>query len=147
MQTLVVRTQQDLNACLEIRREVFIQEQGVPEALEMDELDVLESGAGVHVLIRDDAGRAVATGRLKDYSAGTAKFQRVAVREDVRSHGYGVAVMKALENSAKDMGFEQVVLDAQCTAEGFYRKLDYQVLDTTRFLDAGIEHVKMGKRL
>jgi len=145
VQTLVVQTPEDLLTCLDIRREVFIEEQGVPEELEIDEQDVI--GVGTHVLVKDQTGHAVATARFQKYNDTTAKIQRVAVRKQGRGKGYGNAVMVAIESAARNQGFEKAILDAQCSAEGFYRRLGYTLVSEERFLDAGIEHVRMEKRL
>jgi predicted GNAT family N-acyltransferase len=145
MRTQVVTTSEQLQSCLQIRREVFIEEQGVPEELEIDELDHVD--ACTHLLMTDDAGRALATARIKRYDERTAKVQRVAVRRSARGRGYGAVLLEAAEEVARKQGYERVVLDAQCQAEGFYRKLGYRLVSPERFFDAGIEHVRMEKAL
>ncbi|GEO25435.1 acetyltransferase [Alicyclobacillus acidoterrestris] len=145
MKTVHVTNDRELAACLEIRRMVFMEEQGVSEDEEIDDQDVI--GVGHHVLVLDDAGRAVATARYMPYDDDTAKIQRVAVLEPYRKGGYGRAVMNAIEQLAKRDGFQFAVLDAQCHAENFYVKLGYQKVSDTPFLDAGILHVRMKKQL
>ncbi|WAH36001.1 GNAT family N-acetyltransferase [Alicyclobacillus dauci] len=135
----------DLDECIAIRREVFVDEQGVSEEEEIDEQDVV--GVGHHLYVRDDAGVPVATARYKRYDDETAKIQRVAVRKPYRAGGYGRVVMEAIEQMAKSDGFRAAVLDAQCHAEGFYKKLGYTTISENPFLDAGILHVRMKKPL
>ena len=68
----------DLAACHAIRRAVFIEEQAVPEDLEIDDLD----GEAIH-LLAVTGGRAVGTARIL-LAGETGKIGRVAVLADQR---------------------------------------------------------------
>ena len=140
-----VETQEQLEHCLEIRKEVFVKEQNVPIDLEIDEFDKLSPDVH-HVLVEVD-GTFAATGRLTYYKDNSAKMQRIAVRQAFRSHGIGKILLIALEELARELALSQSVLDAQCQAEGFYRKLGYETISTEPFDDAGIPHVRMVKPL
>lgn len=131
-----VKTQEDMNMVYGIRREVFIDEQGVPEEIEMDGLDV----QAVHVLSLVN-GVPAGCGRLLQDGAD-ARIGRVAVRKDMRRSGIGEGICKLLISIAKDNGAKRIVLDAQLTAEGFYTKLGF-VREGGVFMEAGIEHVRM----
>ncbi|MNN97524.1 putative N-acetyltransferase YjcF [compost metagenome] len=52
-----------------------------------------------------------------------------------------------MEELARELGLEASILDAQCQAENFYKKLGYEVISTEPFYDAGILHVRMQKML
>lgn len=145
MEVVIVRTEDELAECLAIRREVFMDEQGVSEEEEIDSEDVV--GVGHHLFIRNDVGAAVATARYKPYDDHTAKIQRVAVRKAYRSFGYGRLVMQAIEDYAARDGYQSAVLDAQCHAQAFYTRLGYEVVSPEPFYDAGILHVRMKKVL
>ncbi|WP_209844840.1 GNAT family N-acetyltransferase [Paenibacillus sediminis] len=140
-----VRTEEQLQECLKIRKEVFVEEQNVPLDLEIDAFDTLSSDAN-HILIQDD-GQYVATGRLIYYKEGTAKMQRIAVRKEYRSKGLGRVLLVALEELARELGLRYSILDAQVQAEPFYSKLGYEVISKEPFYDAGILHVRMQKTL
>lgn len=137
-----------MQQALAVRRRVFIEEQGVPEEIEIDEHDgdpaVVTTAA--HVLALSGEA-AIATGRLifqaKD---GRAHIGRVAVLREWRGRGYGRAVMRALHQLALARGLEEVTLAAQLHAIGFYERLGY-VARGDVFLDAGIEHRWMDVRL
>jgi len=144
-QIIQVKTEEELRKCLSIRLEVFVQEQQVPEDLEIDEYDTLD-GKAYHVLLEHE-GQAVATGRLTIYQDHMAKMQRIAVKKDYRGYGYGRVLLLALEQIAKDLGLSDAILDAQCQAEKFYGKLGYEVISKEPFYDAGILHVRMKKPL
>jgi len=144
-QIIHVKTEEDLQRCLALRKEVFVQEQMVPENLEYDEFDTLD-GQAYHILLEFD-GQAVATGRLTLYQDHLAKMQRIAVRKSYRGHGYGRVLLLAMEKLGADLGLTHSVLDAQCQAEQFYGKLGYSVISDEPFYDAGILHVRMKKPL
>lgn len=121
-----------------VRREVFVVEQHVPEALEWDEAD----GECRHVLALDRDGRAVGTGRLLP----DGHIGRMAVLQAHRGRGVGRAILAALISMAQGRGDREVVLNAQTHAEGFYRRSGFEVT-SGEFMDAGIPHVEMRRRL
>jgi len=140
-----VTTQQQLNECLDIRRKVFVEEQQVDESLEIDEFDESPQACS-HVLLHID-GNPAATGRMRPYTDDTMKLQRIAVLKEHRGTGAGKAIVLALEEEASRIGYTCTLLDAQCQAEPFYSKLGYITVSPETFLDAGIPHVRMKKRL
>jgi predicted GNAT family N-acyltransferase len=131
----------DRGHCLALRRVVFIDEQGVPEADEIDDLD----DACTHFLAIDDAGRAVGTARLR-FVDDVAKVQRVAVLREGRNRGVGRALMDALEREASARGARVAKLAAQTSAIPFYERLAYEAYGDI-FDDAGIPHRQMRKPL
>ena len=124
-----------------IRRRVFIEEQGVPEA---DELDGREAEC-VHFLARDAQGRAIGCARLRPYGA-QHKVERVAVLPELRGGGLGRDLMAAVETHARKLGQRDLVLHAQAAVVDFYEKLGWESIGP-RFDEAGIEHQKKGKRI
>lgn len=140
-----VKTEEELQKCLAIRMEVFVDEQKVPADLEIDEYDTLD-GKAYHILIEVE-GQPAATGRLIIYHEHHAKMQRIAVHKTFRGTGIGRALLLALEQQGRNLGLTDSILDAQCQAEPFYGKLGYEVISTEPFYDAGILHVRMKKAL
>ncbi|MNJ46024.1 putative N-acetyltransferase YjcF [compost metagenome] len=140
-----VKENEQLEQCLDIRKEVFVKEQQVPVDLEIDEFDILNENTH-HILIEVE-GKQAATGRLIFYKDNAAKLQRIAVRQAYRGQGLGAVLIIALEELARDLGLSKSILDAQCQAEGFYHKLGYTTVSTEPFDDAGIPHVRMEKVL
>ena len=120
-----------------IRYEVFVDEQNVPEELEIDGLD----GEAKHVLAFVD-GLPIGTGRiLNDGHIG-----RVAVLKNYRGLGIGKIIMKELIKCAQDMSLEKVWLSSQWHAHSFYLDLDFVCVDEI-YKEAGIDHIKMFKVL
>jgi predicted GNAT family N-acyltransferase len=136
----VVTTDAELNACIDLRRSVFVDEQGVPEDRELDGKD----GEATHLLAWD--GYPAGTARIREYEDGVAKVERVAVEASRRGEGIGRELMAHAEAYAADEGYERVRLDAQVPVVGFYEGLGYEVRGE-EFEDAGIPHRRMEKRL
>ena len=131
----------ELARCQAIRREVFVEEQGVPLDEEMDAHD-----AACRHFLALAAGEAVGTARLRETEAGRVKAERVAVRRSARRSGIGRALMRALEDAARARGHREIVLNAQVPVIAFYERLGYRV-EGPEFLEAGIPHRAMRKPL
>ena len=121
-------------ALLDLRDVVFIQEQGVPEQRERDGLDA----DCWHVLARDEAGRPIGCGRLTP----AHKIGRMAVLQEWRGHGVGVALLRELIARARTQGWPEVALDAQVSAIGFYEREGF-IAYGAEFEDAGLAHRAM----
>jgi len=145
MEMTIVQSQEQLEQCFEVRIKVFVEEQKVPREEELDEYDASPESCR-HLLITEQ-GKPVATGRWKVLEPGVAKLQRIAVLSEYRSHGLGRQVVEGLVKDAREAGMTSAILDAQCTAEGFYARLGFQTVSPETFYDAGILHVRMAKAL
>jgi ElaA protein len=133
----VIAETRDIATCRALRRVVFIEEQGVPEADEIDDLD----DAAVHLLARLD-GRPVGSARLLA-SGDTGKIGRVCVLKDCRGTGLGAALIRAaVAQFAARGGIARVKLGAQTHALGFYERLGFRAYGPD-YLDAGIPHRDM----
>ncbi len=144
LEVSVITTAAQMLAALEVRRRVFITEQHVPEAEEIDTHDADPAGVTtcLHVLARLD-GRPVATGRLLLAEPdGRLHIGRVAVLAKHRRHGIGRAVMLALHDLARARNAPSITLAAQLHAVPFYERLGYSARGPV-FLDANIEHRRM----
>ncbi|MDW2981941.1 MAG: GNAT family N-acetyltransferase [Rhodanobacter sp.] len=121
-------------ALLDLREAVFIREQGVPEQRERDGLDA----DCWHVLARDESGRPIGCGRLTPEH----KIGRMAVLQEWRGRGVGVALLRELVARARTQGWPEVALDAQVSAIGFYQREGF-VAHGEEFEDAGLPHRAM----
>ncbi|WP_329340188.1 GNAT family N-acetyltransferase [Streptomyces sp. NBC_00663] len=141
----------DREMCFAVRKQVFVVEQGVPEDLEYDAYDAV----AVHVLAVRDDGVALGTGRLLHGSQAAEKvggdltlgsLGRLAVAEEARGLGVGVALVRAIEDAARARGLAAVDLHAQTHALGFYERLGYEAYGP-EYLEAGIAHQGMRRAL
>ena len=125
----------------EIRRKVFVEEQGVPLSIEMDEHD----DSAIH-FIGYELEQPIAAARLREVESGVGKVERVCVLPEFRGQHVGVLMMNAIEEHANKSGFARLKLNSQSYAIPFYEKLDY-VVTSPEFLDAGIPHRTMEKSI
>lgn len=141
MNTYTVRIadwKNDRRALKLVREAVFIREQGVPAALEWDELDA----NCVHLLAVDVLQNPIGTARL----LAEGFIGRMAVLKNWRGQRVGSSLMKQLLCEARTRQMKLLALNAQTHAIGFYAKLGFQPVGK-EFLDAGIPHTRMALRL
>ena len=125
-----------------LRTEVFVEEQEIPQDLEWDEHDV----TALHALVVNKLGQPVATGRLLQPQPKIAQVGRMAVSKPLRGGSLGRMVMDAFIEAARKRGDHEVILHAQCSAEGFYRRMGFKAHGEV-FQDAGIDHIEMRLKL
>lgn len=126
----------DIALCRLLRRRVFIEEQGVSEADEVDECDE----AAVHLLASWD-GRPVGVARLLVLGEA-GKIGRVCVLAEARGRGIGAALIREGVARFGEMGLKQARLGAQVQALGFYQALGFRAVGAV-YDDAGIPHRDM----
>ncbi|PSN20662.1 GNAT family N-acetyltransferase [filamentous cyanobacterium CCP5] len=119
----------------QIRHAVFVEEQGVPAAIEVDRWDRLSTHALAH-----HQGQPVGTGRLLP----DGHIGRIAVLPSLRHQGLGSQIMALLLQAASQQGHAQVVISAQCHAIAFYQRLGFRA-EGSVYQEAGIDHIQMVK--
>lgn len=143
MKSKRVTVNHDLKIAFHIRKEVFVEEQGVLLEDEFDEFDTL-NGLCEHILVYYHE-QPVGTGRLRVVD-GLGKLERICILDSYRKFGLGKVIIKTLEEIAKEKGIFQVKLHGQTQAEGFYKKIGYQTSSNV-FIEDGIPHILMIKEL
>lgn len=121
-----------------LRTDVFVQEQGIGTELVWDAADA----SAIHALVCNMLGRPVAVGRLLQHAPKVGRIGRMAVDRGLRGSRFGRDVLAALVNVARARGDTDVMLHAQCSAEGFYTRLGF-VARGPVFEEAGIQHIEM----
>jgi predicted GNAT family N-acyltransferase len=135
-----ITTRARMDQAWALRRLVFIEEQDVPEAIEMDDDDAI----AFHALALDGA-TPVGCGRMVRHG-DHVKIGRMAVLRERRGSGIGRHVLEFLMDAARQQGFRKAILHAQLTAEGFYLKNAYIPIGEV-FEEAGIAHRLMEREL
>lgn len=133
-------TYEEFSDAYAVRKEVFVDEQGVPENVELDEYDT----QAIHVVAYMD-GKPIGCARMVEID-GSAKLGRFAVLKEHRGKGVGRLIYEKLLESLKEANLPYAYLHAQVKAVPFYKKLGFSVIGNT-FMEDGIEHVKMEKYL
>ena len=121
-----------------IRFRVFVEEQGVPREIELDELDA----RCLHAVAFDGKGVPVGTGRLLP----DGHIGRMAVLEQRRRQGVGSALLNRLIEAARQRGDREILLSAQVHAVDFYRRHGFETVGEV-YQEAGIPHRSMRLRL
>ncbi len=142
----VVHNAADRDAIFSVRMVVFVEEQAVPPEEELDAYDIAATHFYARLTGADTDQSIIATARLLDKGNGLAKIGRVAVLKPYRNQGIGFDLMRAVESHAAAVSFVEAALEAQVHAIPFYERLGYTA-EGPVFLDAGIEHRLMKKRL
>ena len=120
-----------------VRRQVFIIEQQVPEALEWDEFDE----TATHLVAAID-GNIIGTARLKT----DGQIGRMAVLKSYRNQGIGSQLLHLVLTIAQDKHYPKVYLHAQVDAIPFYEKHGFTA-EGDIFYEANIPHRGMFKNL
>jgi predicted GNAT family N-acyltransferase len=120
-----------------IRKTVFIEEQAVPEEMELD----LYDAQAQHALFYQNS-QCIGTARLVVQSDGAGKIGRMAVLSPYRRQGFGGQLLGALIGFGKSQGIARFVLNAQMVAIPFYEKLGFQAHGPV-YDEAGIPHRSM----
>src|SRR5262245_54168687 len=123
-----------------LRRRIFIEEQHVPEGIELD----ADDASAFHALALEGE-RPVGCGRMLA-RGNYVKIGRMAVLAERRGRGIGRSVLEFLIEQARRRGFRRAVLDAQLHAEGFYLKQGFAPMGEV-FEEAGIMHRRMERAL
>lgn len=137
----VVSSDEEREDAFAVRHAVFVEEQGVPEELELDEHD-----ADATHFVAYDGERAIGAARLRALDDATGKVERVAVLAERRGEGWGQRLMAEVESTASERDLETLKLHSQTHAADFYDDLGYQQVGE-EFYEADIPHVEMVKSL
>lgn len=124
----------------QVRRIVFVDEQLVPENLELDEHDE----RAIH-FVGYENDEPIAAARLR-FEEKHGKLERICVKKEFRGKSLGKQIIYSMEEYIKKQKYHLSKLNAQTHAESFYNTLGYETI-SGEFMDAGIPHVTMVKRL
>ena len=128
---------QDQQALIRLRTEVFVVEQKVPVEIELDGLD--PNCMHVKAFIDKEYDREViGTGRLKP----DGFIGRMCVLSQYRQQQIGTRMLNLLIQLAVEQNYPGVSLNSQSYAIPFYEKCNF-IIDSDEFIDAGIPHRRM----
>ncbi|MEN4982894.1 GNAT family N-acetyltransferase [Acinetobacter modestus] len=116
-----------------IRTQVFICEQGITEADEWDDQDLISQ----HFVIYDQ-DQPIATARLLENN----RVGRVAVLKAYRGQGLGQMIMLEIISYAQKQRRSVLTLSSQVHAISFYEKLGF-IVQGNSYDECGIPHIEM----
>ncbi|MBU3591966.1 GNAT family N-acetyltransferase [Polynucleobacter sp. 78F-HAINBA] len=123
-----------------VRKRVFIEEQDVPEEMELDEYDPLAQHALAYL-----NSECIGTARLVTLPGRIGNFGRIgrmAVLPMHRRQGIGGGLLRALLDLSKSQGITRLELHAQLSAIPFYEKFGF-IAQGDIYDEAGIAHRDM----
>ena len=131
----------ELPEAFEVRRQVFVREQGISEDLTFDEHD----REALHVVV-EDGERVIGSARVRFLADNQAKLERMAVLKRYRRKGIGKEMLLFLDAVWKDKQVRQVIIHAQFEVVPFYKLCGFDEVGLP-FQEAGIKHIEMHKQL
>ena len=134
---LIAPWQEAYKQAYAIRQKVFIEEQGVPRELELDEYDPMAWHA-----LAFSGDQCIGTGRLIELSQNAGQIGRMAVLTDFRGQGFGKAILMKLIELATNRGISMLTLHSQVSAIPFYEKFGF-IVQGSIYEEAGIPHRNM----
>ena len=118
---------------------------------EMQRYPATEFAAPVgSLLLMQEGGRTIAGGAFRRYKAGVAEFKRIWTHEDHRRRGLARAVLDALEEEARNYGYQSVYLTTgprQPEAVRLYLKAGYTPLFDLEADPEKVGHLPFTKEL
>lgn len=147
--TIMFRYEDNIDDAFEVRRVVFMEEQGFKNEFE----DADHHPQMVHITAYADGDLAgcarVFPSDMEpgiDAEDGLWIFGRLAVLPAFRKQGLGSEILKEAEAAAARAGATDMALHAQCNAQYFYNKNGYEAFGPIEF-DEHVEHQWMRKKL
>ena len=133
----LVENDSALDGAFEVRKEVFVKQQGILETLVFDDLEV----EAMHMIVAQGE-QTIGTARIRFLDTGEAKLERMAVLKAFRDRGIGKGIISFVVEELTSRRVEKLVLHAQHEVVEFYKKCGFEESGLP-FWEAGIKHVKM----
>jgi predicted GNAT family N-acyltransferase len=127
-----------------VRKRVFIEEQGVPEEMELDEFDLNAQHALAYT-----GSECIGTARLVTLSGSVGSIGRIgrmAVLSKYRGQRVGKQLLEALLKASQSQEIKQVELHAQVSVIPFYEQFGF-IAQGDIYDEAGIPHRDMILRI
>jgi len=137
----LVTSDDELQETFEVRRQVFVLEQGISEDLVFDGHD----REALHMVVKEGE-RVISTARVQFLTDSQAKLERMAILKRYRRKGIGKEMLLFLDAVWKDKQVRQVIIHAQLEVVPFYKLCGFDESGLP-FQEAGIKHIKMRKLL
>lgn len=133
----LIESDNELKEAFQVRKRVFVEEQGISEDLELDGYD----SKALHMVVQYGE-RIIGTARVLFPTPGMAKIERMAILKTFRRKGIGSKIVSFLNGRLKIKKISKVIVHAQCSAVPFYKSCGF-IESGTPFNEAGIPHIKM----
>jgi predicted GNAT family N-acyltransferase len=131
----------EYKSAFEVRRQVFVDEQGISEYLVFDGHDE----EALQMVVKDGE-RVIGIARLQFPADNQVKLERMALLKPFCNKGIGKRMVSFLNEELRNRQVEQVVLHAQYEVVAFYKSCGFTETGSP-FWEAGLNHMRMQQRL
>jgi len=134
----LVENEEELQGAFEVRRQVFVIEQGIAEGLVFENAGNSDE---FNIVVKNEE-MVISTTRVVFPADNTVKIERMAVLKSFRNRGIGKGIISFLNEELRRRKITHVFLHAQYQVIDFYRGCGFRESGLP-FEEAGIRHVKM----
>ena len=135
------KTEQDFELYYDLRWRILRKPWNQLKGSELDETDK----DSIHIIaIKGD--KVIGCGRGNLNTKEQAQIRYMAVDESFRRQGFGIGILKALEENLTENGAEEIILKAREEAIAFYEKHGYKIYEEGEILFGEIKHYWMRKK-
>jgi predicted GNAT family N-acyltransferase len=137
------QTQAEFEQLFLLRWEILRKPWGLLPGTEQDN----DETTAIHRAVFDfETSKILACGRIQSSGEKVAQIRYMAVGSEFQGAGFGLEILRSLEQFALQENWKYIFLNARENALGFYEKCGYQVeADAESFL--GIRHFRMSRNL
>jgi len=100
----------------------------------------------IHAMVIDN-DQIIGVARMHQSGENQGQVRCVAVAAEAQGKGVGKAIMLHLEEKAKEMGMQEIVLEARENAVPFYKSMGYVIEKESYLLFGEIQHYRMKKEI
>ena len=103
-----------------------------------------DESEAIHAMVIED-DQIIGVARMHKSGENQGQVRCVAVAVEAQGKGVGKAIMLHLEGKAKEMGMQEIVLEARENAVPFYKSMGYVIEKESYLLFGDIQHYRMKK--
>ena len=103
-----------------------------------------DESEAIHAMVIED-DQIIGVARMHKSGENQGQVRCVAVAVEAQGKGVGKAIMLHLEGKAKEMGMQEIVLEARENAVPFYKSMGYVIEKESYLLFGEIQHYRMKK--
>jgi Predicted acyltransferase len=134
----LIKGNEDISDVINLRKEVFCDEQGYSHEEEFDELDL----TAVHVLMCGSDNTVIGCGRILDENNNIFRLGRICIKKSYRSQHLGHNLMRFMIDFVKKQGALSILIGAQERVKGFYETFGFVPFDDV-YMDGHVPHIAM----
>ncbi|MCC9137133.1 GNAT family N-acetyltransferase [Pontibacter silvestris] len=108
---------------------------------------VEDDDKAIHAMLLDDNKEPIGVCRLHLNTPQEGQLRFMGIRADRQGKGIGNMLIAYLEDRARDLGVDTMMLHARDYAVNFYRRNGYEIVEESYLLFGSIQHYKMAKQL